>query len=159
MGGIGKTTLSLKVAKQLERDCHDAQFFIDLRGTRSSVLAATEAMAHVIRSFYPAATLPVAASEIAGFYRSVLSEKRSLLIRDDAADATQIEPLLAVPGCIVLVTSRRRIVLPGFSNYDVGTLAEDEARELLLSIAPQINGHADSQERRLRSERRRAVLQ
>src|SRR5947209_6557379 len=99
-------------------------------------------MAHVIRSFYPAAKLPVDASEITGFYRSVLNEKRSLLVLDDAADTRQIEPLLAVPGCIVLVTSRRRIVLPGFSSHDVGTLGEDEARALLLSISPRIDGHA-----------------
>src|SRR5579863_6515833 len=144
MGGIGKTALCLRVAERLKRAYPDAQFFIDLQGTSNSPLAATDAMAHVIHAFYPAVRLPVDASEIAGFYRSVLTRKRSLLILDDAVDATQIEPLLGIANCIVLVTSRRRIVIPGFSIHDVGALSEDEARVLLLAIAPRINGHADS---------------
>jgi hypothetical protein len=67
MGGVGKTTLALKLAELLTPRYPDAQFFLDLKGVSSQPLTAAETMAHVIRAYRPSATLPESESELGRF--------------------------------------------------------------------------------------------
>ncbi|HEY3566940.1 MAG TPA: TIR domain-containing protein [Thermoanaerobaculia bacterium] len=53
MGGVGKTTLALKLAEELKPRFSDAQIYLDLKGVDPQPLTAAQAMAHVIRSFHP----------------------------------------------------------------------------------------------------------
>jgi len=58
MGAIGKTALALKLVGQLKPRYPDAQFYIDLKGASTQPLTVAEALAHVVRAYYPAAKLP-----------------------------------------------------------------------------------------------------
>jgi tetratricopeptide (TPR) repeat protein len=142
-GGIGKTALALKLAEQLTPRYPDAQFYLDLKGASKQPLAATDALAHVIRAYYPNAKLPDNEAELCGHYRSVLHGQRALLLMDNAADAAQVAPLIPPVSCVLLVTSRQHFTLPGLHPIDLDTLPDADARKLLLTIAPRIDAQAD----------------
>jgi tetratricopeptide (TPR) repeat protein len=73
----------------------------------------------------------------------VLHGQRALLLLDDAAGREHVEALIPPPGCVLLVTSRERFHLPGAAVVRVEPLSREEARRLLLSVAPRIGGQAD----------------
>ncbi len=142
MGGIGKTALALVVAHRLAECFKDAQFYLDLRGTSDKPLSADDAMRHVLQSLNPTAKLPDGSAQLAASYRDALHGKRTILLMDNARDATQITPLLPPQGNMLLVTSRWHFAVPGIQAIDLGLLPPEEAVKLLLSIAPRIGEHA-----------------
>jgi tetratricopeptide (TPR) repeat protein len=142
MGGVGKTALALVLAHRLLPRYPNAQFFLDLKGVSAQPLRPADVMAHVIRAYHPTAQLPDGEPELAAQYLSVLHGKRALLLLDNAADREQIEPLLPPESCVLLVTSRRHLILPGLHALDLETLPEPDAIALLLKIAPRIGDAA-----------------
>ena len=143
IGGVGKTTLALKLAHELAPAYPDAQLYLDLKGVSPQPLTAVQAMAHVVRAYQPAAQLPESEEELAGLYRSVLHEKRALLLMDNAASGgARVESLIPPTGCLLLVTSRFHFTLPGLFTKDLDELPEKDAQALLLRIAPRIGGRA-----------------
>jgi tetratricopeptide (TPR) repeat protein len=143
MGGIGKTTVALKLADELKPRFPDAQIYLDLKGVDPQPLTAAQAMAHVIRAFHPEARLPEGESDLVGLYRSVINGRRVLLLMDNAARKEQVEPLTPPSTCLLLVTSRFRFALPGLIDRDLDEMPEKDARDLLLRIAPRIGDAAD----------------
>lgn len=144
LGGIGKTTLALKLAQQLTPRYPDAQFYLDLKGTSKTPLSASDAMAHVIRAYQPAARLPEGDAALSALYRSILHGQRALLLMDNAADHNQVEPLIPPDSCILLVTSRQHFALPGLFAKNLDALPTEDAQKLLLKIAPRISDQADT---------------
>ncbi len=144
LGGIGKTALALKLAEQLAARYPDAQFYLDLKGVSSRPLTAGEAMAHVIRAYHPTAKLPEGEAELRGIYMTVLHNQRALLLMDNAKERSQVEPLIPPDSCVLLVTSRSRFHLSGLFAKDLDALPLEDARALLLTIAPRIEEHADT---------------
>ncbi len=144
MGGIGKTTLALKLAEQLLPDYPDAQFYLDLKGMSAQPLSPSDAMAYVIRSLYPQTTLPEREAELSGLYQSVLYHQRAILLMDNAADAEQVTPLIPPPSCILLVTSRYHFTLPGLHAKRLDALPLEDACALLRTIVPRIGSHAEA---------------
>jgi len=138
MGGIGKTALALKLVEQLKPRYSDAQLYLDLKGSSAQPMPVAEALAHVIRSYHPAAKLPESETELRGLYLSVLEGQRALLLMDNAAGAAQVEPLIPPASCVLLVTSRRHFTLPGLAAKNLDALTVADARTLLLAIAPRI---------------------
>src|SRR5262249_44649399 len=69
LGGVGKTTLALKLADRLKGEYTDAQFYIDLKGANSQPLSIAEAQTQVIRAFLPTVRLPENESELNQLYR------------------------------------------------------------------------------------------
>ena len=143
MGGVGKSALALVLAGRLRPGYPDAQIFVDLKGARDEPLTPADAMARVVHAFDPKAKLPDDEGAVRGVYYSLLEGKRVLLLMDDARDRDQVEPLVPPPSCLLIVTSRRRFVLPGLRARDLGTLGSAQARELLLKLAPALGEHAD----------------
>jgi tetratricopeptide (TPR) repeat protein len=144
MGGMGKTALALKLAQQLEPRFPDAQIYLDLKGVSPEPLTAAAAMAHVIRAWRPEAKLPEGEAELAALYHSALHGQRVLLVMDNAKDAQQVQPLIPPAGCLLLVTSRVHFTLPGLVPKNLDALPPPDACDLLLKIAPRINGSADA---------------
>ncbi|HEX6903669.1 MAG TPA: tetratricopeptide repeat protein [Thermoanaerobaculia bacterium] len=145
MGGVGKTTLALKLAEELTPLYPDAQIYLDLKGVDLQPLTPAQAMAHVIRSFHPEVQLPEDPMQLEGLYRSVLHGKRTILLMDNASreGRAQVEPLIPPAGSLLLVTSRFHFTLPGFVPKDLDEMSQKEARDLLLRIDERIGADAD----------------
>jgi tetratricopeptide (TPR) repeat protein len=141
-GGVGKTALALKLSELLADRYPDAQFYLDLKGT-TQPLTPADAMAHVIRAYHPTAKLPEGLAGLSALYRSVLHGQRALLLMDNARDAAQVEPLIPPAGCTLLVSSRWHFHVPGLVSKDLDELPDEDARALLLTIAPRIGEHAE----------------
>ena len=128
MAGIGKTALAVHTAHKLAGAYPDGQLFIDLHGyTKGSTpREAGDALEVLLRGLgVNARQVPEDLEERAAFYRQHLADTRTLIVLDNAAHEAQVRPLLpGHPGCLVLVTSRKR--LKGL----------DDARSLSLDLLP-----------------------
>ncbi len=141
-GGVGKTTLALKLAEQLTSRYPDAQYYLDLKGVSRQPLPATDAMRHVIRTYQPTVALPESETGLSGLYQSVLHGKRALLLMDNASGAPQVELLMPPATCCLLVTSRQHFALPGIFTKDLDMLPSADARALLRRISPRLDDQA-----------------
>ncbi len=143
MGGVGKTALALVAAHELAEKFPDAQIYLDLKGT-TTPLSPRDVMQFVIHAFDPQADLRQASDDqIAALYRSLLSNKRALLLLDNAGDAAQVKPLIPPPTCALLVTSRKHFTLAGLQPIRLDVMSKSEARDLLLKLSARIGAHAD----------------
>lgn len=140
-GGVGKTALALVLAERLTPSYPDAQIYLDLKGVSKQPVTPSDAMIRIIHAWNPTANPPE--EELEGLYRSVLNGKRALLLFDNAADAEQVLSLLPPDGCLALVTSRQRFDLPGCYTRCLDMLTPEDARKLVLEIAPRVGKQAD----------------
>jgi tetratricopeptide (TPR) repeat protein/transcriptional regulator with XRE-family HTH domain len=140
MAGVGKTALAVHWAQQRAGRFPDGQLYIDLRGFDPScapMQAATAVRRFLDALQVPAGRIPADLGAQIGLYRSVLADKRILIVLDNARDPEQVRPLLpGAAGCMVLITSRSRltdlIALDGAIPLTVDLLTTREARELLV---------------------------
>ncbi|WP_244942734.1 AfsR/SARP family transcriptional regulator [Streptomyces inhibens] len=136
-GGTGKTTLAVQWAHRLKAEFPDGQLFADLRGfERPPMRAGTVLSTFLLALGVPEAKIPDSVTERAALYRSQLAGRRMLVLLDNAGTADQTRPLLpATPGCLAVVTSRRRlsglVIRDGAVLVTVGPLARGDALQLL----------------------------
>lgn len=135
MGGVGKTALALKFTESLASSYPDGQFYVNLRGDSKTPVLPRDAMAHVIRTYDPTAQLPAEETGVSALYRAILSKRRALLLMDNVRDEFQVEPLTPPAGCLLIVTSRKRLGLPDVWEKNLDVLQPRYARDLLRSIA------------------------
>ncbi|RLP92786.1 AfsR/SARP family transcriptional regulator [Micromonospora sp. CV4] len=139
MAGSGKTTLAVHVATALADRYPDAQLFVDLHGhSERSPLTPATAVAALLRQLgVPAERMPVDADDRLALWRTELAGRRALVVLDNAATADQVAPLLPNGShCLVLITSRRRLVgVDEGRPSSLPVLDADEAVELLGRVA------------------------
>ena len=137
-GGIGKTTLAVHAAHQIRHRFPDGQLYLDLHGAHPSPIPASDALADMLGALgVPRTQLPPTERERAARFRSLLADRRVLVVLDDARDPAQIRSLLpGSAGSAVLVTSQHAMtVLPGVKLCKLAPLAEPDATELLCRVA------------------------
>ena len=137
--GIGKTALAVQWAHQVADRFPDGQLFANLRGFDPSRPPAEPSA--VLRGFLEAlgastGRIPDDLDAQAGLFRSMLADRRVLVVLDNARDSDQVRPLLpGAPGCLAVVTSRNRLAslaaLEGAHLVPLDLLTPAEARELL----------------------------
>ncbi|MGP4026004.1 tetratricopeptide repeat protein [Actinomadura sp. 3N407] len=128
MAGVGKSTLAIRLANRLAPRYPDGQIFLDLcaHDPEREPLGPASALDRLLRALGVAAQrIPADLDGRAALWRTELARRRVLLVLDNALGHDQVRPLLpGAPGCLVLITSRRR--LEGL----------DAARTLSLDVLP-----------------------
>jgi DNA-binding SARP family transcriptional activator/tetratricopeptide (TPR) repeat protein len=138
IGGVGKTTLAVHTAHRVRPDFPGGQLYVDLAGAGPTPVEPATALGDFLRTLgIPAREVPDGTDRRAALYRTLLADRRLLVVLDNARDAAQVRPLLpGTAGCSVVITSRSRMAgLPGIRAFDVNVLEEDEALELFAAIA------------------------
>ncbi|GIG85289.1 AfsR/SARP family transcriptional regulator [Plantactinospora endophytica] len=138
MPGSGKTALAVHLATALGTAYPDAHLFVDLHGhSLHSPLPTSTAVATLLRQLgVPGERVPADLADRLALWRTELASRRALLVLDNAASTAQVGPLLpAAPGCLTVVTSRRRLVgLDGVRAQSLTVLEPGEAVDLLARI-------------------------
>lgn len=138
--GVGKSTLAVQVAHEVKDRFPDGQLFVNLRGATPGVpaLTAHEVIGRFLRSLgLPSTAVPQDEDEAAAVWRSELDGRRMLVVLDDAAGLTQIQPLLSAPrGTGLLVTSRENL-FPGDDSVRLrlDRMPHAEATGMLAALA------------------------
>jgi tetratricopeptide (TPR) repeat protein len=139
--GAGKTALALRVAHAVVDRYSDGQLYVDLRGYSPD--GQPRIVDEVLEEFLTALgvqidVIPAGIEARAKLYRSVLADRRVMVVLDNAADSHQLAPLMpASSSCGVVVTSRKRITgleMRGDSRVTLGPMAEEESITLLRKV-------------------------
>ncbi|WP_406453197.1 tetratricopeptide repeat protein [Streptomyces sp. NBC_01622] len=139
MAGVGKTTLAVHWAHSVADRFPDGQLYVNLRGFHpsGSIMSAAEAIRSFLDVFgVPGQRIPAGLDAQAALYRSLLADRRVLIVLDNARDTEHVRPLLpGAPGCLVVVTSRNQlyglVAGEGAHSLTLDVLTEAEAREFL----------------------------
>jgi len=136
-GGVGKTALAIHAAHALRQDYPDGHLYAQLRDGEGQPVATADVLAWFLRALGPpSAALPDGLAERIVTYRSLLGERRVLIVLDDVHSASQVLPLIpGNPGCGVIITSRDALSgLHGSHYLDIGDLDEAASVRLLGSV-------------------------
>ncbi|HEX3784991.1 MAG TPA: tetratricopeptide repeat protein, partial [Pseudonocardiaceae bacterium] len=139
MGGMGKTTLAVHWAHRVADRFPDGQVFLNLRGfdVNGAAMDPIDAIREILDAFDVApqeSSMNVAS--LSALYRTVLAERKLLIVLDNARDSEQVIPLLpGGPNSLVLVTSRSRlsglVAATGAHTVVLDALSTVEAEEFL----------------------------
>jgi tetratricopeptide (TPR) repeat protein/transcriptional regulator with XRE-family HTH domain len=139
--GVGKTALALHWAHRARERFGDGQLYVNLHGYAQGLpLSPLQALAQLLGALgVEADKIPVEVDQAAALYRSLLSERRMLVVLDNARDAEQVRPLVpGSPTCVLVVTSRSQlgglVASHGARRLEVDVLTPDEAVSLLAWI-------------------------
>ncbi|MFF0071929.1 BTAD domain-containing putative transcriptional regulator [Streptomyces sp. NPDC005494] len=145
--GVGKTTFAVHHAHRVASSFPDGQLFVNLRGFHphaSAVEPGTALHGFLTALGVPAPRIPEDTADRSSLFRSLLADRKILLVLDNARDEQQVRPLLpAGAGCLTLITSRNQ--LPGL-------ITTDGAKPLRLALPSPTEAH-EALERRLGTER------
>ncbi|MBF8184551.1 tetratricopeptide repeat protein [Nonomuraea sp. K274] len=139
MGGIGKTALALHLAYEIRAQFPGGQLYMDLHGTgtRTEPVDPTEVLSRFLRILGVGGdSIPPTLDERAELFRTLMSDRRALIILDNATDAAHVMPVLpGSPSCAVIITSRRSLgALAGAWHVDLDVLSPSQATTLLERI-------------------------
>lgn len=150
IGGSGKTTLGIHWGHMRRDRFPDGQLYINLRGfDHGAPVPASDALSRLLTVLgQPADSLPTDTDEAAALYRSLLADRRFLLILDNAREVDQVRPLLPGSGDnLAIVTSRNRltglVALYDARPVPVGTLDRPTSVELLANLVSTQRLHAN----------------
>ncbi|QFG26505.1 tetratricopeptide repeat protein [Actinomadura sp. WMMB 499] len=161
MPGVGKSVLAVHLAHRLADRYPDGRLYLALHAYDSDRAPLTPAAAlERLLLMTGAEPMPGPSDDeplrtrppevLATLWRNRMNGRRALLLLDDALDSGQIRPLLpGAPGCLVIVTSRRRLAgLEGTRHLSLGVPDPDDAARLLARasgdrVAPGDPGAAD----------------
>ncbi|RAG85056.1 transcriptional regulator [Streptacidiphilus pinicola] len=140
--GIGKSGLAMHWAFRAAEHFPDGQLFADLRGydEHHEPVTAHDVLSRFLRSLGVAGEqIPEDLDERIALFRSLLADRRVLIVLDNVRSHAQIRPLMpGSQGCCVLVTSRDQledlVTWPARARVHLRQLSEREAVALLTAI-------------------------
>ena len=137
VGGVGKTSLAVRAGHMLRDRFVDGQVYVNLRGfdPRHPPVTPAAALRQLVGAL-GVTSVPQQHDQLVALWRSLVADRRMLVVLDNAASTEQVEDLL--PGtatCFALVTSRDRLgglaVRHGARALPLARFEPGEARELL----------------------------
>jgi DNA-binding SARP family transcriptional activator len=136
--GIGKTSLAIHAGHQLSAGYPDGELYVNLRGfdATEQVLDPAAALSGFLTALAPDQPCPIGLDDRAALYRTVLDDKRMLIILDNVRASDQVLPLLpSGDGCLVIITSRQLltglITVTGTTPLVLDLVPADDATEQL----------------------------
>ena len=139
--GVGKTALAVHVARRLRDRFPDGQLYADLRGYAvEEPLSPVVVLAQFLRALgVPDSQVPLDRDDQVSLYRSLLADRRVVIVLDNAAGPEQVRPLLpGHAGCAALVTSRDDlrglVALDGVHHVGLPPFDQAEARAVLAAV-------------------------
>ncbi|MEU4692822.1 tetratricopeptide repeat protein [Actinoplanes sp. NPDC023714] len=141
--GLGKTAFAVRLAGLLDDRYPGGQFYLDLRGTDETPMEAGEALVRLLRALEVSPRrIAETNEERSSQLRATLASRRCLLVLDNAANESQVRPLLPGEGASLAVVTSRRVLggLEGVLRLPLAPLAPEESARLLGAIATQAVG-------------------
>jgi DNA-binding SARP family transcriptional activator/tetratricopeptide (TPR) repeat protein len=141
MGGVGKTTLAVRLGHHLSAEYPDGQYFLDLHGFNPTTapITAEQALEVLLREIgTPAELIPPDLQARQSMWRAGISGKRAVLVLDNANNVDQVTSILpGGAGILVIVTSRRTlsVLLEGASSFSLDVFSVAESVTLFRRIA------------------------
>ena len=139
--GVGKTALAVHWAHRVADRFPDGQLYVNLRGyDPDRPMTPAEALEGFVRALQPdGAAIPPDLPGRAARFRTLLTDRRMLVLLDNAHSAAQVRDLLPGTGsCLVLVTSRDTlpglVVRHGAVRVNLDLLSPEESVDLLRTL-------------------------
>ncbi|MCP2246123.1 AfsR/SARP family transcriptional regulator [Lentzea aerocolonigenes] len=139
--GVGKTALAVHWAHRVADRFPDGQLYANLRGhSRGGAAAPLEVLTQFLTALeVPAERVPVDVDAASAMFRTLTTDRKVLVLLDNAADPDQVRPLLpAGSACLVVVTCRDRmtglVASHGARQVTLDVLSPTDALELLASV-------------------------
>jgi tetratricopeptide (TPR) repeat protein len=139
--GVGKTALAVHWGHRVAKAFPDGQLYLNLRGyDPDRPMQAAEALEVFLRTLGVEATaIPHRLDERAARYRTLLADRKMLVLLDNAHSVDQVRDLLpGSPSCLVLVTSRGTlpglVVRHGAVRLNLDVLTSEDAITLLRRL-------------------------
>ncbi|HEX4834332.1 MAG TPA: tetratricopeptide repeat protein [Trebonia sp.] len=135
--GVGKSALAVSWGHRVRADFPDGVLFADLHGYAPDGPASPgRELGRFLRALgTDPQAVPADLAELTGLYRSLMVDRRMLVVLDDALTTAQVIPLLpSSPASVAVVTSRSRLgglVARGGRAVQLDRLDADAALELL----------------------------
>lgn len=131
--GVGKSTLAIRAAHEVTEAFPDGVLYGDLHNPEGDDVPA-KLLARFLHALGTSGSaIPESTPERVELYRSLLADKRVLVVLDDVTSEEQVRSVLpGSPTCAVIATSRMRLSgLPGVRPVDVDVLDTTKSVELL----------------------------
>ncbi|MFI7142946.1 AfsR/SARP family transcriptional regulator [Streptomyces massasporeus] len=129
MAGVGKTALAVRLAHVVAGHFPEGQLYVNLRGFDPAGAAVDPSVAlsgFLTALGVPPQQVPSALDAQSALFRSLVSNRRLLIVLDNARDSEHVRTLLpGSTGCMVMVTSR---------DHMVGLIATHNARPVALGL-------------------------
>jgi DNA-binding SARP family transcriptional activator/Tfp pilus assembly protein PilF len=140
MPGVGKTALAVKLAHELAEHFPDARLHLHLHAhdPQRPPQNPAAALSELLRAVGVAPRdIPRELTERVQLWHRVMEGRRALILLDDAADSSQVRPLLpGNPDCQVIITARRHLTgIDRIRHYRLPVLPDEDAATLFLRIA------------------------
>jgi len=135
--GVGKTSLALQFAHHEPDRFPDGHLYVNLRGfdPQDQPLRPADVLTQFLRALgVRPHQVPISENEQAELYRTLMAERRMLVLLDNAADPAQVRPLLPGGASTCLITSRNRLSGVDAHPLFLDVLSEDEAIALLRGL-------------------------
>jgi transcriptional regulator with XRE-family HTH domain len=139
MAGVGKTAFARHAAHEFAKSFPDGAIWVDLYGHTPGMVpreppGALEQM--LLQLGVPPETIKAGPVERRDQWRHHVHGRRLLIVLDNVLTSDQVLPLLPdAPGCLVLITSRRKLTgLTDAYPLSLDVLEWDEAERLLIKL-------------------------
>src|SRR5512139_3144682 len=136
--GVGKSAFVLNHAHQIAAEMVDGQLYADLRPPVPDLRS-------VLTGFLLALgmaeeRLPAATDQLAGLYRSLLAERRLLVVLENVRDEGQVRPLLAeTRRSVTIVVSRNPLLgLRDVRRVRLDVLPRNDSIAMMANAAPDL---------------------